>query len=323
MLRLSILGYAESVHTHKADAGRHSQTMKKLRQLYRRRLFQTIQKPWMPAKPWLRTLVWRQERRHLLRKIAQVFWTRPYDQVLIYSALRTLTHRKAMLDSLSRRQKKAWFRRLRRLHVRPEISLGNQALAVALMLRLGRRFMSAGRFGEIDLKPVIDEVDEGLLMHYLASRRTARRAKKQALAALLGLSDRDRLAAVLVRSKQAGRWFSKNSWFFGKAAYFGLLQEHLTWGHRLSRAARMALLPDILAGEVDSLRTFKTFLDEERDPLLTALMFAQMTKEDHTAYSRNNERFWAQHPILHQADATLQDRRRLLQRPFWSRRDER
>ena len=48
-----------------------------------------------------------------------------------------------------------------------------------------------------------------------------------------------------------------------------------------------------------------------------------MTKEDRTTYSRNNERFWAQHPILHQADAALQDRRRLLQRPFWSRRAQR
>ena len=248
--------------------------MKRLRRLYRAFLFRAIRRPSMPAKPWLRTLVWRQERRHLLRKIARVFRARPYDQALVYSALRTLTHRKKVLDSLPRRQKKRWFRRLRRLHVRPEISLGNQALAVALMLRLARRFMTAGRFGEIDLKPVIDEVDEGLLMQYLSSRRTARRAKKQALAALLGLSDRDRLAGVLLRSKQTNRWFSKNSWFFGKTAYYGLLQEHLTWGHRLSRAARMALLPDILAGEVDDLRSFKTFLDEERDPLLTALMFA-------------------------------------------------
>ena len=160
-------------------------------------------------------------------------------------------------------------------------------------------------------------------MQYLASRRTARRAKKQALAALLDLSDQDRLATVLLRSKQTDRWFSKNSWFFGKSTYYGLLDEHLTWGHRLSRAARMALLPDILAGEVDGLRPFKTFLDEERDPLLAAIMFAQMTKEGTAAYSRESEPFWAQHHILQQADAALQERRRALQRPFWSRRDDR
>ena len=245
---------------------------KRLHQLYRQFLLRAIHQPWMPWKPWLRTLVWRQERRQVLRKIARVFRTRPYDQALVYSALRTLTHRKNVLAGLSRRRKKRWFRRLRRLHTRAEISLGNQALAVALMLELGRRFMTAGRFTQIDLKPVIDEVDEALLMQYLASRRTARRAKKQALAALLDLSDQDRLATVLLRSKQTDRWFSKNSWFFGKSTYYGLLDEHLTWGHRLSRAARMALLPDILAGEVDGLRPFKTFLDEERDPLLAAIM---------------------------------------------------
>ncbi len=295
--------------------------MKWLRKQYRHLLFRAIQQPWMPAKPWLRTLVWRQERRLLLRKIARVFRTRPYDQALVQSALRTLIHRKKMLAGLSRRRKKQWFRRLRRLHARAEISLGNQALAVALMLELGRRFMTAGRFMQIDLKPVIDEVDEALLMQYLASRRTARRAKKQALAALLNLSDRDRLATVLLRSKQSDRWFSKNSWFFGKAAYYRLLSEHLTWGHRLSRAARMALVPDILAGEVEGLRTFKTFLDEERDPLLAALMFAEMAREGTTVYSRNSESFWAQHPILHHADTTLLERRRALQRRFWSRRE--
>ena len=68
---------------------------------------------------------------------------------------------------------------------------------------------------------------------------------------------------------------------------------------------------------------FKTFLDEERDPLLATLMFAQMTKEGTVAYSRESEPFWAQHQILQQADATLQERRRALQRPFWSRRDDR
>ena len=297
--------------------------MKRLRRLYRQLLLRAIRQPGIPAKPWLRTLVWRQERRQLLRKIARVFRTRPYDQALVYSALRTLMHRKNVLAGLSRRRKKRWFRRLRNLHTRPEISLGNQALAVTLMLDLGHRFMTAGRFTQIDLKPVIDEVDETLLMHYLASRRTARRAKKQALAALLDLTDRNRLATVILRSKRTDRWFSKNSWFFGKSAYYGLLQDHLTWGHRLSRAARMALLPDILAGEIDSLRTLKTFLDEERDPLLAALMFTQMMKEGTAAYSRDSEPFWAQHQILHQADAALQEQRRALQRPFWSRRDDR
>lgn len=294
------------------------QAMKGLREKYRLLLLRAIQQPWMPRKPWLRTLVWQQERRAVLRKIARVFRTRPYDQALVHSALRALTHRKNGLAGLG--QKKQWFRRLRRLHARPEVSLGNQALAVALMLEIGRPFMTAGRFAQIDLKPVIDEVDEALLMQYLASRRTARRAKKQALAALLQLSDRDRLATVLVRSKQTDRWFSNNRWFFGKATYYGLLQGHLKWGHRLSRAARIALLPDILAGHVEDLRPFKTFLDEERDPLLAAIMFAQMTREGTTAYSRESLPFWAQHDLLLHADAALQERHRTVRKPFWSRR---
>ena len=299
------------------------QMMKRLHQQYRQFLFQTIQTPWMPAKAWLRTLVWRQERRQLLRKIEHVFRRRPTDQTLVHSALRTLTHRKNVLASLSRRQKKRWYRRLRRLHERPEISLTNQALTVALLLELGPRFMTRGRFAHIDLAPIIDNVDEALLILYLADRRTARRTKKQALAALLTLTDPDRLAAVLLRSKQTDRWFSKNSWFFGRSTYYGLLEEHLQWSTRLSRAARMALLPDILDDELDTLRSFKTFLDEERDPLLAALMFAQMTKKGVVEYSRESEPFWARHPLLRQADAALQEQRRALQRPFWSRRDER
>jgi hypothetical protein len=283
--------------------------MNRLRQQYRRLLFRAIRHPRMPWKPWLRTLVWRQERRTLLRKIARVFRTRPYDQGLVHSALRTLTHRSNVLAGLSRRHKRQWFRRLRRLHTRADISPGNQALAVALMLDLGRRFMTNGRFAQIVLKPVIDDVDETLLLDYLASRRTARRTKKQALAALLALSDPDRLTAVLLRSKKTDRWFSNNSWFFRKSTYDGLVEEHLQWNDRLARPARMALLPDILAGEVDKLRPFKTFLDEERDPFLTALMFAQMMREDRLVYSRMSEPFWTQHPLLDQADAALQERR--------------
>ena len=299
------------------------QSMKKLREKYRQFLLQAIQTPWMPAKAWLRTLVWRQERRQLLRKIAQVFRRRPNDQTLVHSALRTLTHRKHVLAGLPRRQKRRWYRRLRRLHERPEISLANKALTVVLMLGLGPRFMTRGRFARIDLDPVIDNVDEALLIQYLADRRTARRTKKQALAALLTISEPDRLAGVILRSKRTDRWFSKNSWFFGRSTYYGLLEEHLQWSNRLSRAARMALVPDILDGEVDNLRPLKTFLDQERDPLLAALMFAEMTKKDVVEYSRDNEPFWARHPLLRQADAALQEQRRALQRPFWSRRDER
>ena len=297
--------------------------MKRLRQQYRYLLFRAIQTPWMPAKAWLRTLVWRQERRALLRKVARVFRRRPNDQKLVHSALRTLTHRKNVLVGLPRRQKRRWYRRLRRLHERPEISLTNQALTVALLLELGPRFMTRGRFARLNLDRIIDNVDEALLIQYLADRRTARRTKKQALAALLTLTDPDRLASVLLQSKQTDRWFSKNSWFFGRRAYYGLLEDHLQWSTRLSRAARMALVPDILDGEVDNLRTLKTFLDEERDPLLAALMFAEMTKKGTLEYSRESAPFWARHALLRQADAALLEQRRALQTPFWSRRDER
>ncbi len=290
---------------------------------YRQLLFWALRTPWMPRKPWLRTLVWKQERRHLLRKAERAYQTRPYDQQLMHSMLRMLTYRKHVLQGLSQRHKKQWFRRLRRLQARADISLSNQALAIALMLDLGRSFMTKGRFAQLDLNAVIDEVDEAVLLDYLASRRTPRRIKKQALTALLNLSDQDRLAAILLRSKKTDRWFSKNSWLFGKSAYYDLLEAHLQWGHRLSRAARMALLPDILAGEVDTLRTAKTFMDEDHDPLLTTLMFAEMTKAGVLDYSQQNAAFWSQYPILKQADAALQERRHTLQRPFWSRRDSR
>jgi hypothetical protein len=180
----------------------------------------------------------------------------------------------------------------------------NQALCYELMLQLGHDWMKFKHFRGLNLLPHVNQIEPKLLHYYLVYGSTEirrNRVRAKAFEALLRLENLALLKRFIIEGKRR-----LQGWFSDDKVYLELLQQRFQGG-AVPRPLLATFLPKIFNQQVDGIKTFSKFIEQEKNPYLFWLMLLLVFRQPERLPAPTPH--WKQFPVIKELIAAIENRK--------------